>query len=527
MALKKERILIFDTTLRDGEQSPGASLNIKEKIEVAEQLEKLGVDVIEAGFPISSPGDFQAVEMVARKVRKPIIAGLARATKKDIDVCWDAVKCAKKPRIHTFIATSDIHLKYKLRKSREEVLKEAVAAVEYAKKFTDDVEFSPEDAVRSDPDFLCRVVEETIKSGATTINIPDTVGYALPEEFGRIIKMVIEKVPNSHKAIISVHCHNDLGLATANSLKAISLGARQIECTVNGIGERAGNASLEEVVMALRTRKDLLPFYTDVQTKEIARTSRLVSKLTGIIVQPNKAIVGANAFAHEAGIHQDGVIKERLTYEIMTPQSVGLGGTKLVLGKHSGRHAFRKKLQELGYKLSNGDVDRTFQQFKLLADKKKDIFDEDIEAIIEDQISLIPEIYKLEYINVTTGNRVVPTATVGLSKLIVPGKTARSEVLQEASCGDGPVDAAFRAIDRITNIKCKLIDYSLRSISVGKDALGEVTVKIAPIAPGRAEEFKNIVTGRGTSTDIIEASAKAYVNALNRMIVKKKITVKK
>jgi len=522
MALNKERILIFDTTLRDGEQSPGASLNIKEKLEVAEQLEKLGVDVIEAGFPISSPGDFEAVKLISRKIRKPVIAGLARATKKDIDVLWEAIKYAKNPRIHTFIATSDIHLKYKLRKSREEVLKEAVAAVKYARKFTDNVEFSAEDAVRTEPDFLCRVVEETIEAGATTINIPDTVGYALPEEFGKIIRMVIERVPNSNKAVISVHCHNDLGLATANSLEAISYGARQVECTINGIGERAGNASLEEVVMALRTRKDLLPFYTNIETKEIAKTSRLVSKLTGIIVQPNKAVVGANAFAHEAGIHQDGVIKERLTYEIMTPESVGLGGRRLVLGKHSGRHAFRKKLQELGYKLNNEEVDKTFQQFKLLADKKKEIFDEDIEAIVEDQISLIPEVYKLDYINVTTGNRVVPTATVRLRKLIAPGKTDKSEVLQEASCGDGPVDAAFRAIDRITNIKCRLIDYSLKSVSMGKDALGEVTVKITPVGRARVHELKRIVTGRGTSTDIIEASAKAYINALNRLVAREK-----
>jgi 2-isopropylmalate synthase len=522
MALKKERILIFDTTLRDGEQSPGASLNIKEKLEVAEQLERLGVDIIEAGFPISSPGDFEAVKLISRKIRKPVIAGLARATKRDIDVCWDAIKYARNPRIHTFIATSDIHLKYKLRKSREEVLKEAVAAVKYARKFTHNVEFSAEDAVRTDPDFLCQVLEETIEAGTTTINIPDTVGYALPEEFGRIIRMVIERVPNSNRAIISVHCHNDLGLATANSLEAISLGARQIECTINGIGERAGNASLEEVVMALRTRKDLLPFYTNIETREIAKTSRLVSKLTGIIVQPNKAIVGANAFAHEAGIHQDGVIKERLTYEIMTPESVGLGGRRLVLGKHSGRHAFRKKLQELGYKLTSEQVDRIFQQFKLLADKKKDIFDEDIEAIVEDQISLIPEIYKLEYINVITGNTMVPTATVKLGKLPMPGKTAKSEVLQEASCGDGPVDAAFRAIDRITNIKCRLIDYSLKSVSVGKDAIGEVTVKIAPVGRARADELKKIVTGRGTSTDIIEASAKAYINALNRLVARRK-----
>jgi len=525
--LKKERILIFDTTLRDGEQSPGASLNIKEKLEVAEQLERLGVDIIEAGFPVSSPGDFEAVKEISRKVRKPVIAGLARATKKDIDICWEAIRYARSPRIHTFIATSDIHLKYKLRKSREEVLKEAVAAVRQARKFTDNVEFSAEDAVRTDPDFLCRVVEETIEAGATTINIPDTVGYALPEEFGRIVSMVIERVPNSHKATISVHCHNDLGLATANSLQAISLGARQIECTINGIGERAGNASLEEVVMALRTRKDMFPFYTNVETKEIAKTSRLVSKLTGIIVQPNKAIVGANAFAHEAGIHQDGVIKERLTYEIMTPESIGLGGRRLVLGKHSGRHAFRKRLLELGYKLSNEEVDRTFQQFKLLADKKKEIFDEDIQAIVEDQISIIPELYKLEYINVTTGNRVVPTATVRLRKLIAAGKTAKSKVLQEASCGDGPVDAAFRAIDRITNIKCRLVDYSLRSISVGKDAIGEVTVKIAPTGVGRADELRKIVTGRGASTDIIEGSAKAYINALNRLVARRRLRKKK
>ncbi len=507
--MRKEKIIIFDTTLRDGEQSPGASLNIKEKLQIAEQLMRLGVDVIEAGFPVSSVGDFEAVKKVSQKSvkssKKVIIAGLARSLKKDIEVCFEAIKYANYPRIHKFIATSDIHLKYKLKKTKAQVLKQAIQAVKLAKKLTDDVEFSAEDAARSDIKFLKEVIEATIDAGATTINIPDTVGYAIPEEFGNMIRYIFENVSNSDKAIFSVHCHNDLGLAVANSLTAVQNGVRQVECTINGLGERAGNASLEEIVMAIKTRKDFFNFYTSVNTTQIFKTSRLVSKLTGIPVQPNKAIVGKNAFAHEAGIHQDGIIKKELTYEIMTPQSVGVEKSNLVLGKHSGRHAFRKKLEELGFSLNEKELNVAFEKFKGLADKKKEVYDEDLEAIVEEEISYIPETFSLEYISVSTGNKTVPTATVILKK--------GEHTFQEASCGDGPVDATYKAIDRIVKLPNKLIDYGLNSISSGKDALGEVTVKIS--TP------KETISGRASSTDIIEASAKAYLNALNKLIYKR------
>jgi len=503
--LMNNKIIIFDTTLRDGEQSPGFSMNIEEKIIMAKQLAKLNVDVIEAGFPIASEGDFEAVKEIARNVKGPTIAGLSRVIVRDIDRAGEALKHAKKARIHTFVATSDIHLKYQLRKGREEVLDDAVKGVRHAKKYTDDVEFSAMDAVRSDVNYLCQVLEAVIDAGATTVNIPDTVGYAIPDEFGGMIKTIREKVSNIHKAIISVHCHNDLGLAVSNSISAIQNGAGQIECTINGIGERAGNASLEEVVMALKVRRDFLRYATGIKTKEIYKTSRLLSTITGISVQPNKAIVGENAFAHESGIHQDGVLKERTTYEIMTPQSIGLTKSKIVLGKHSGRHAFSKRLEDLGIKLGKVDLDKAFTRFKRLADMKKEIFDEDLEAIVEDEIAKVEEVYKLEYIQTTTGNQTLPTATIKLKK--------GNQIIQDASIGDGPVDATYKAIESITGIPGKLISYSIRAVTGGKDAIGEVVVKV---------NFNGeMIMGKGASTDVIEASAKAYLNAVNKVAGKK------
>nr|MBU1328245.1 2-isopropylmalate synthase [Candidatus Omnitrophota bacterium] len=497
-----KKIIIFDTTLRDGEQSPGASLDTDSKIKIARQLTKLGVNIIEAGFPIASKGDFNAVYKVASLVKGVSICGLARSMKSDIEVCAEAVKPARYPRIHVFLATSKIHMQYKLKKAESEILKLAAWAVKYARNFCDDVEFSPEDASRSDRDFLCKVIESVIKAGAKTVNIPDTVGYAIPVEFGELIKTIKIKVPNIDKAIISVHCHNDLGLGVSNSLSAIENGAEQVECTINGIGERAGNASLEEIVMALETRKDIFGVATSINKKELYKTSRLVSKLTGIVVQPNKAIVGQNAFSHEAGIHQDGVLKKRSTYEIIKPQDVGFGGTRLVLGKHSGRHAFNDRLIKLGFELDENELSKAFERFKTLSDKKKEIFDEDLLSIVEDEIVSIPETYRLEDLNIVSGNKVIPKATIGLKK--------DTRVLRKSSSGDGPVDACYKAIDAITGLKCKLLDYSLKSITGGKDALGEVSVRI--------KSNKDEVFGRGTSTDIIEASAKAYINAVNKLI---------
>jgi len=498
-----EKIRIFDTTLRDGEQSPGVSLSIKEKIEIGRQLVKLGVDVIEAGFPIASPGDFEAVEVLAQELRGVRISALARASQKDIEVAAKALAGAESPYIHTFIATSDIHLKYKLRRSKEEVLESAVQAVKLAKRFSEEVEFSAEDATRSDVDFLAQVVEAVIAAGATTVNLPDTVGYCLPTEYGEFIKQIKQRVSNIDQAIISVHCHNDLGLAVANSLAAIVNGARQIECTVNGIGERAGNASLEELVMAVKTREDKLNYAFNINTQQIYRTSRLVSNLTGMTVQPNKAIVGANAFAHESGIHQDGVLKERTTYEIMDPRTIGLSENKLVLGKHSGRHAFKDRLKELGYDFDEEKIDKFFARFKDLADRKGEIFDKDIEALIDMDSAGVPEIYSLEYLHISSGNKIISTATVCLN--------SPQGLIQDASCGGGAVDAVYQAINRLTNVEeMELVDYAIDAVTGGKDAQGEVTVKVK--REGR------VFTGRGISTDVIEASAKAYLNAINRSL---------
>lgn len=483
-------------------------MNVDEKIRVAHQLEKLKVDIIEAGFPIASDGDFDAVRKVANTVKNCQVAGLARANKKDIDRAWEALKKGANPRIHTFIATSDIHLKHKLKKSREEVLEAAVAAVKHAKSYTDNVEFSAEDAVRSDVEYLCRIVEAVIREGATTVNIPDTVGYAIPSEFGQLIKTIHDKVPNIDETVISVHCHNDLGLAVANSLAAIENGAGQVECTINGIGERAGNASLEEIVMAIRTRGDLINFTTGIATENIYPTSRLVTHITGMVVQPNKAIVGANAFAHEAGIHQDGVLKEKSTYEIMTPESVGLSHNLLVLGKHSGRHAFKERIRELGYDLDDKNMEKAFVRFKSLADKKKEIFDEDLDAIIADEVIRIPDKYKLISLNVNSGTEATPSAAV---KMEVSGKT------MDASCeGSGPVDAVYEAIAKLTQTTSKLVRYSVSSVTSGMDAQGEVTVRV--------EEDGKTVIGQGAHTDIIVASAKAYINAMNKLEYRKKKT---
>lgn len=500
------RILIFDTTLRDGEQSPGFSMNTREKLEMAKQLVRLKVDIIEAGFPIASEDDFEAVKTISQTIKGPIIAGLCRTRFQDIDRAWEALKYAERPRIHTFIATSDIHMKYKLRMSREEVLEAAVAAVQRAKRYCEDVEFSAEDAHRSEQDFLCKVMEEVIKAGATTINIPDTVGYAIPWEFGARIKDMMNRVPNIDQVVVSVHCHNDLGLAVANSIEAIRAGAGQVECTINGIGERAGNASLEEIVMAIRTRRDFLNCDTGIRTEELYKTSRLLTSITGISVQPNKAIVGANAFAHEAGIHQDGMLKEKLTYEIMTPESVGVPQSRLVLGKHSGRHAFKKRLSELGYELSEEDLNKAFVRFKAIADKKKEVFDDDLLAIVEDEVFTVPEVWSLDHLQFTSGTNIIPTATVRLKR--------QDEILQGSGWGDGPVDAAYRAIDEVTEMPGKLLEYNLRAVTAGKDALGEVVVTV---------EFDGQrVVGRGTSTDVIEASVRAYINAINKVIERRR-----
>ncbi|MBI5640257.1 MAG: 2-isopropylmalate synthase [Nitrospirae bacterium] len=497
------KIKIFDTTLRDGEQSPGASMNVEEKIQIARQLVRLGVDVIEAGFPIASPGDFDAVRRIAGEVQGAVIAGLARAKEEDIKRAWEAIKEAPKRRIHTFHSTSDIHLKYQFRVSREEALRRSVEMVKFAGSLVDDVEFSPMDATRTEVPYLLEVVEAVINAGASTVNIPDTVGYTTPDEFGSLIRTIKERIGNS--AVISVHCHNDLGLAVANSLAAILNGAGQVECTINGIGERAGNCSMEEVVMNLVTRKDFYKARTGIRTKEIMKTSRLLTRITGIQVQPNKAVVGANAFAHESGIHQDGLLKEKMTYEIMRPEDVGLKRTELVLGKHSGRHAFRTRIKELGYELGHEEIEAAFEKFKRLADQKKDIFDEDIEALISEEVGKIPEVYGIVDISITAGTSVRPTAALKLN--------IRGKVVDSVEHGDGPVDAVYRAIAAVTKTKSTLQKFEVKSITGGTDALGEVLVSL--------EEGGKKARGQGADTDIIVAAAKAYVNALNKLAARK------
>ena len=500
-----EKIIIFDTTLRDGEQAPGAALTSFQKIEVATQLERLGVDIIEAGFPVASPDDFAAVSAIAKLIKKCGICALARCIYKDIRHAGESVKKAKYPRIHLFLATSKIHLKYKFKKAEDEIASIARDSIRQARKFCSDIEFSPEDATRTEKDFLFRMVEMAIKEGAHTINIPDTVGYSYPQEVYSLITDIRNNVPNINKAVIAIHCHNDLGLATANSLSAVLAGARQVHCTINGIGERAGNASLEEIVMAMKTRKDVFgDFNTNINTKEIYRTSRLVSKLTDFVVPPNKAIVGRNAFAHESGIHQDAILKKRITYEIMDPHDVGIADSQLILGKHSGRHAFRDRLKTLGFHLNEEQLNKAFERFKEVADKKKDIFDDDLRIIVEDEVRISKPIWTLSSFEINSGSKIKPRAQVILIKA---GKN-----LSGASSGDGPVDACFKAIDKITGYKVKLEDFRLEAVTSGKDALGQVSLKLNACG--------STVSGRGSSTDIVEAAIKAYLDAVNKLHIK-------
>ncbi|MCL4315484.1 MAG: 2-isopropylmalate synthase [Gammaproteobacteria bacterium] len=500
-----DKLIIFDTTLRDGEQSPGASMTREEKLRIAKALERMRVDVIEAGFPVASPGDFEAVQAVANAVKDSTVCALARALPKDIDAAAEAVKGARRARIHTFIATSPIHMKMKLKMTPEQVIEHAVSAVKRARQHTDDVEFSPEDAGRSETDFLCRVLEAVIAAGARTVNIPDTVGYNLPHQFGALIKTLRERVPNSDQAVFSVHCHNDLGLAVANSLSAVLNGARQVECTINGLGERAGNAALEEIVMAVRTRRDLFTCDTGIDTTQIVPCSRLVSGITGFAVQPNKAIVGANAFAHESGIHQDGVLKHRTTYEIMRAEDVGWSTNRMVLGKHSGRNAFRTRLQELGVVFdSEEELNDAFQRFKELADKKHEIYDEDLQALVtETNLAAENERIKLVYLKVCSETGETPEAEV---TLWVDGAEQRA-----SASGGGPVDASFKAIERMINSGAQLLLYSVNNITSGTDSQGEVTVRL--------EKGGRVVNGQGADTDIVIASAKAYINALNKILL--------
>jgi 2-isopropylmalate synthase len=494
-------IRIFDTTLRDGEQSPGASMNIEEKILVAKQLARLNVDIIEAGFAFSSPGDFEAIHRIAQEVEGPVICSLARAKPEDIDRAWEALKGAPKCRIHTFLSSSDIHLKHQFRMTREEALKRAVEMVRHARGYVEDVEYSPMDATRSELSYLCEVVEAVVEAGAGTVNIPDTVGYTTPQEFGHIIRTLRERVRGMEKAVISVHCHNDLGLAVANSMAAIYAGAGQVECTINGIGERAGNASLEEIAMGLRTRTDFYEADTNLRTEEISKTSRLVSNITGMVVQPNKAIVGANAFAHTSGIHQDGLLKDKSTYEIMRPESIGLTQSRLVMGKLSGRHAFREELANLGYTLSDQELQEAFERFKRLADQKKELFEEDLETIVNKAVTKVPERYSLKGLHVESGLEQRPSATV---ELMMDGHVSKM-----TGTGDGPVDAVYRTIAALTETKSLLRAYIVKAITGGTDAQGEVSVRV--------EENGDTVTGHGSDTDIIIASAQAYLNALNKL----------
>jgi 2-isopropylmalate synthase len=495
-----ERIYLFDTTLRDGEQSPGASMSVEQKCEVALQLGRLGVDVIEAGFPVSSPQQFEACRLIAKQLKGTTIAALARMVEKDIDAAAESIGHAEHPRIHTFIATSPIHMEYKLRKSPDQVVEMAVRGVKHARSKAAEVEFSPEDGSRSELAFLCRIIEEVIRAGATIINVPDTVGYAMPQEFATFIRGIIAGVPSMHKAVLSVHCHNDLGLAVANSIAAVEAGARQVEVTVNGIGERAGNAALEEFVMALAVRKDLLPYETGVNTRQIWNTSRLVATTIAAQIPRNKPVVGENAFSHESGIHQDGVLKKRETYEIMTPESVGRDASHIVLGRHSGLHGFKNRLSELGLKVDEEGLHRAYDRFLAVADRKKEVYDDDLYVIVSDELGHGVETFTLDYFNIQSGNLSVPTATVR----ILVGEDRR----EEAATGDGPVDAIFNAIDRALGTSTKLLEYVVQAVTPGRQAIGDVTVAIQ--VDGRK------FVGRGASTDILEASAKAYVNALNR-----------
>ncbi|MBY0231863.1 MAG: 2-isopropylmalate synthase [Gemmataceae bacterium] len=501
-------LIIFDTTLRDGEQSPGASMNLAEKLQVAHLLKDMGVDVIEAGFPIASPGDFESVQAIAREVHGPVICGLARCNHADIDRAAAAVKDAARPRIHVFLATSAIHREFKLKMAKEEILRRAVEGVSRAKGHVQDIEFSPEDASRTEPDFLAEVVERVIEAGATTINLPDTVGYAVPEQYGAMFAHLRQHVRGIDKVVLSAHCHDDLGLAVVNSLSAVRNGARQVECTINGIGERAGNAALEEVVMALRTRADFYGVSTRINTRKLYPASRLLSHVTGMSVQRNKAIVGQNAFAHEAGIHQDGMLKDRSTYEIMNPEDVGLARTELVLGKHSGRHALRQRVADLGYHLSDDQMQRVFDAFKQLADKKKAVYDSDIEALAEAQIHKGPAVWVLEAVTCNAGSATIPSGAVVLWH-------QDGTICREAAIGDGPVDAVFKAIERITGFEPEVTDYRVRNVSMGEDALGEALVE------ARHEGRK--MSGRAVSTDIIEASALAFLQVINRIALRAKI----
>jgi 2-isopropylmalate synthase len=503
--MSENRLIIFDTTLRDGEQSPGASMNLAEKLEIAQALSDLGVDVIEAGFPIASPGDFEAVQAIARAVPEPIICGLARCNPEDIDRAWEAVRDAAHPRIHVFLATSAIHREFKLNMAKEEIVACAVDGVRRAKAYCDDIEFSPEDASRTELDFLAEVVERAIEAGATTINIPDTVGYAVPSQYAAAFHHLKQHVRGIERVVLSVHCHNDLGMAVANSLAALQEGARQVECTINGLGERAGNCALEEVVMAVKTRADYFGLQTRINTHRLCPTSRLVSHVTGIPVQRNKAVVGQNAFAHEAGIHQDGLLKYRSTYEIMNPEDVGLPKTELVLGKHSGRHALRQRVRDLGYHLNEAQLQRVFEGFKLLADRKKLVYDADIEALAEAQVHDAPGLWTLESFHTNAGTGTIPTAAVCLRHL-------DGNKFQDAACGDGPIDAVFKTIERITGITVQLRDYQVRSVTIGEDAQGEARIE--------AVHHDKTVRGHGVSTDIIEASALAFLQVINRIALR-------
>jgi 2-isopropylmalate synthase len=507
--MNDDRLIIFDTTLRDGEQSPGASMNLPEKLEIALALAELGVNVIEAGFPIASPGDFEAVQAIAREVHEPIICGLARCNADDIDRAWDALRDAERPRIHVFLATSAIHREFKLHMAKDEIVRRAVEGVERAKGYCEDVEFSPEDAARTELDFLAEVVEKAVAAGATTVNIPDTVGYAVPSQYAAAIRHLRENVPGMDKVVLSVHCHNDLGLAVANSLAALQEGARQVECTINGLGERAGNCSLEEIVMAVRTRGDYFKLRSGINTRRLVPTSRLVSRVTGLPVQRNKAIVGQNAFAHEAGIHQDGMLKERSTYEIMRPEDVGLQRTELVLGKHSGRHALRQRIRELGYHLTEEQLQRVFESFKALADRKKEVYDADIEALAESELHQGPALWTLEAFTCNAGSGTVPSAAVILWN-------RDGNIVRDATVGDGPIDAVFKAIERITGVEVKLREYVVRSVTVGEDAQGEASIE--------AEYNGRTVRGRAVSTDIIEASALAFLQVINRIALRQERT---